>query len=203
MSPKTQKRLTILWLAIGGVALVLAVLIGPEFFPISVKPRHTEVYLNRPFRLVDQNGREVTEQDFRNKPTAWSFGFTNCPDVCPTTLSNLSQALDRLGPDADKLNVVFFTVDPERDTNKVLKEYLSSFDPRIVGLTGSPGEIAATAKGYFVHQARVPLNDGGYTMEHTAKVLLTAADGRFAGSIDHHEPVESQVQKLRALTRKR
>jgi len=199
MSEKALKWITILWFAIGGTALVVAVLIGPDFFPLGDSKQH-QVYLDQPFKLVDQNGRAVTERDFQSKPTAWFFGFTNCPDVCPTTLADLSQVLDRLGPDADKLNVVFVTVDPERDTPEVLREYVASFDPRIVGLTGSPEEIAATAKEHFVHQAKVPLKDGSYTMEHTSKVLLTAADGRFVGTIDHHDPVESQVEKLRALT---
>ena len=168
-----------------------------------VQPKHTPVYLSHPFKLLNQNGREVTERDFRSKPTAWFFGFTNCPDVCPTTLSDFSQALDRLGPDAESLNIAFVTVDPERDTPEVLREYLASFDPRIVGLTGSRADIKAMAKGFFVHQAKVPLKDGGYTMEHYSKVLLTSADGRFVGTIDHHEPIEAQVQKLRALTRER
>ena len=189
--------------AVGGVALAVAVLIGPDFFPISVQHKPSEVYLNQPFRLVDQDGRAVTEKDFKGKPTAWFFGFTHCPDVCPTTLSALSQALDRLGPEADRLKIVFVTVDPERDSPDVLREYLSSFDPRIIGLTGSPEEVAATVKGHFAHQAKVPMRDGGYTMEHTSKVLLRAADGRFVGTLDHQEPVESQLQKLRALARER
>jgi protein SCO1/2 len=128
--------------------------------------------VNQPFRLVDQNGRAVTEKEFRGKPTAWFFGFRNCPDVCPTTVADLSQVLDRHSPDADKLNVVFVTVDPERDTPEVLRQYLASFHPRIVGLIGSPEEIAAMAKGHFVHQAKVPMKDGRYTMEHTLKVQV-------------------------------
>ena len=127
------------------IALAFAVLIGPDFFPISVKS--DRVYLTKPFKLLDQNRRVVTDQDFRTKPTAWFFGFTHCPDVCPTTLSDLTVVLKRLGPEGDKLNVVFGTVDPERDTPEVLKEYLASFDPRIIGLTGSREAIDAMTKG--------------------------------------------------------
>jgi protein SCO1 len=191
----------ILWFVGGAVALVVATVFGPDLLPLRVPSQSPAVYLTRSFQLVDQNGRTVTGQDFRNKPTAWFFGFTHCPDVCPTALSDLTAVLQRLGPDADKLNVVFVTVDPERDTPEVLKAYLSSFDPRIVGLTGSRDAIDAMAKGSFVHQAKVAQTDGGYTMEHTAKVLMTAADGRFVGTLDHQEPIEGQVQKLRNLIR--
>jgi protein SCO1/2 len=201
MSPHALKRIAILGFLGGVAALLLVVLLGPQLLPIGLQPKHTTVYLSHEFRLLDQNGREFTEKGIRSKPTAWFFGFTNCPDVCPTTLSDLARALDQLGPDADRLNVVFVTVDPERDTPEVLREYLASFDPRIIGLTGSLGDIQAMAKGFFVHQAQVPLTDGGYTMEHYSKVLLTSAGGRFVGTIDHQEPIKAQVQKLQALTR--
>jgi protein SCO1/2 len=204
MSTKVLKRIAMfLWFAVGGLALALALLTVPHFFPLWVSPERSAVYVTRPFELVDENDRAVTERDFRTKPTAWFFGFTHCPDMCPTTLADLTAVLDRLGPDANKINVVFVTVDPERDTPEVLKEYLSSFDPRIIGLTGSREAIDAMAKAYFVHQAKVPQHDGNYTMEHTSKVLMTAADGRFVGTVDHQEPIESQVQKLRTLIREK
>jgi protein SCO1/2 len=202
MRPGILKQIrVVLWFAMGLLALVYATLFGPDFFPLSVPAPTSAVYLTKPFELVDENGRKVTEEDFRGKPTAWFFGFTHCADVCPTTLSDLTMTIERLGPDAEKLNLVFLTVDPERDTPEVLKAYLSSFDPRIIGLTGSRAAIEAVAKSYFIHQAKVPLRDGGYTTEHTSKVLLTAADGRFVGTMDHQEPIESQVRKLRHLGR--
>jgi protein SCO1/2 len=157
MRTEVLKRLAmIVWIAAGAVALAFAVLIGPNFFLPGVSSDRSTVYVTRPFELVDANGRTVTERDFRTKPTAWFLGFTHCPDMCPTTLADLTAVLDRLWPDADKINVVFVTVDPERDTPEVLKEYLSSFDPRIIGLTGSREAIDAMAKAYFVHQAKVP-----------------------------------------------
>jgi protein SCO1/2 len=202
MNVEVLKRMAmIVWFAAGMIALTFAVLIGPNFFPLSVKS--DRVYLTKPFKLLDQNGRVVTEQDFRKKPTAWFFGFTHCPDVCPTTLSDLTVVLKRLGPEGDKLNVVFVTVDPERDTPEVLKEYLSSFDPRIIGLTGSREAIDAMTKGHSVHQATVPSANGGYMMEHSPQVLMTTTDARFVGTIDHQDPMETQVQKIRKLLREK
>lgn len=194
-----QARL-ILWICVGVVTLTAAItfLVLPRLRPSTPTALGSSVVLSAPFRLVTQHGREAVEADFRGKPTAWFFGFTNCPDVCPTTLMHMTQHLKSLGAEADKLNAVFVTVDPERDTPEVLKEYLSAFDPRIVGLTGSPEEIRKFAKGYHVFFAKVPQGER-YTMNHNSLVLLTAADGRFNGTLDLHEPAENQLQKLRRL----
>jgi protein SCO1 len=193
----------ILWICVAAVAFpaVMTFVVAPRFHPACTTTLAPNVVLSAPFRLVNQEGREVTEADFRGKPTAWFFGFTNCPDVCPTTLMQMTEHLKRLGPDADKLNVVFVTVDPERDTPLVLEEYLSSFDPHIVGLTGSPEEIEKFAKGYGVFFAKVPQGES-YTMNHTFLVLLTGPDGKFKGTIDLHESVEAQLQKLTRLVRR-
>lgn len=156
------------------------------------------VVLSSPFTLVTQDGREVTRATFSNKPTAWFFGFTHCPDLCPTTLFQMTEHLRRLGSDADKINVVFISVDPERDTPAGLKEYLSSFDHRITALTGTLEQVQHAAKGFYAYFAKKP-TDGGYTMEHTSMVLLTAKDGRFKGTLDFHEPIETQFQKLQRL----
>jgi protein SCO1 len=132
-----------------------------------------------PFTLTDQNGRTVTDQDFKGKPFLVFFGFTHCPDVCPTTLFEISEILRTLGPDADRVHALFITVDPERDTPDVVKDYLSSFDPHLSGLTGDPAAIAAVAKTYRVYFKKVPLDQGGYTMDHTAIVYLMDKNGRF------------------------
>jgi protein SCO1 len=196
-----QARL-ILWTCFGVVALTaLAVFVLlPRLRPPTPIALGPSVVLSAPFRLVNQHGREVVEAEFRGKPTAWFFGFTHCPDVCPTTLMHMTGHLKSLGADADNLNAVFVTVDPERDTPEVLKEYLSSFDPRIVGLTGSPEEIQRFAKGYHVFFAKVPQAEG-YTMNHTSLILLTDGDGRFKGTLDLHEPIDAQLQKLKRLAR--
>ena len=132
-----------------------------------------------PFKLVDQNGKVVTDQDMKGHPFLVFFGFTHCPDVCPTTLFEVSEIMRALGPDADRTRALFITVDPERDTPAAMKDYLSSFDPHLSGLTGDPATIAAVAKAYRVYYKKVPLDEGGYTMDHTAIVYLMDKDGRF------------------------
>jgi protein SCO1 len=150
-----------------------------------------------PFSLVNHRGERVTQDTFKGKPTAYFFGFTHCPEVCPTTLFEMSQNLKALGPEADRLNVVFVTVDPERDTPDLLKTYLESFDPRIVALTGTPEEMAAAAKAYHVSYRKVPTEGGSYTMDHTASVILTDANGGFLSLIDYHEDEATTLAKLR------
>jgi protein SCO1/2 len=152
-----------------------------------------------PFQLVDHRGKPVTERDYLGKPTLVFFGFTYCPDVCPTTLFELTNRLTELGPDADRLNVVFITVDPERDTPEQLKLYLSSFDPRITGLSGTEQNVAAAMKGYRAYARKVPLKDGGYNMDHTATIYLMNKKGQFVGHMNHQEPESTARAKLRRL----
>lgn len=158
------------------------------------------VPLNAPFQLVNQDGQPVTEKAFAGKAAAWFYGFTNCPDVCPTALAEMATLLKELGQDAAKLNTVFVTVDPERDTPEVLKPYVEYFDPRIVGLTGDLAAITSMAKSRFVYFAKVPQDGGGYDMEHSAGIFLTNAKGEFVGTLDPEEPLETKLQKLRKLT---
>jgi protein SCO1/2 len=149
-----------------------------------------------PFRLTDQEGRAVTEQDFKGRPFLVFFGFTHCPDVCPTTLFEISEILRRLPPGGDKVRALFITVDPERDTPEALKLYLSSFDSRIVGLTGDPDEIAKVIKAYRGYYKKVPLKDGGYTMDHTAIVYLMGKDGRFVSPFSLRRTAEAAATEL-------
>lgn len=132
-----------------------------------------------PFTLVDQNGKTVTDKDFRGHPFLVFFGFTHCPDICPTTMFEVSEVFNRLGKDADNISALFITVDPERDTPEKLKLYLSSFHPRVMGLSGTPEQIEAVKKAYYVYAKRVPLDGGGYTMDHTSIVYLMDKDGKF------------------------
>ncbi|QIB33469.1 SCO family protein [Ancylobacter pratisalsi] len=150
------------------------------------------------FALTDQEGRRVSEKDVEGRPHAVFFGFTSCPDVCPTTLFALSQLLPQLGTDADRLKVQFVSVDPERDSVEQLKTYMSSFDPRILALTGSREEIDTMVANYKAYARKVP-TESGYTMDHTAVVYLMGPDGRFAGTLDLHETAEVQLGKLRRL----
>jgi protein SCO1/2 len=157
--------------------------------------------LGGPFTLVDQHGRAVTDRDLKGKPTVMFFGFTYCPEVCPTTLAALTAWMKALGPDADRLNVVYVTIDPERDTPKQLALYLSSFDPRIRGLTGTPAQIAQIAHEYGVYYQKVSLAGGGYTMDHSSAVYLMDARGGFQGVIGYQEPTPQALAQLRALVR--
>jgi protein SCO1/2 len=150
-----------------------------------------------PFSLTDQNGRTVTDRDLKGHPFLVFFGFTHCPDVCPTTLFDVSEILRALGPDADRVRALFITVDPERDTASTLKDYVSSFDPHLLALTGDSAAIAAVAKAYRVYYKKVPLTEGGYTMDHTAIVYLMSKDGRFVSPFSLKRPTEAAVADLR------
>ena len=157
--------------------------------------------LGGPFTLVDQNGKIVTDQTLKGKPTAMFFGFTYCPEVCPTTLTALTADLKALGPDADKINVVYVTIDPERDTSKQMHEYLSMFDPRIRGLTGTTAQIAKIAKEYKVFYQKVPLKGGGYTMDHSATIYLMDKNGQFSSALSYQVPQAVALENMRLLLR--
>jgi len=150
-----------------------------------------------PFKLTNQDGQVVTDQDLKGYPFLVFFGFTHCPDVCPTTLFEVSEILRALGPDANRTRALFITVDPERDTPAVMKDYLSSFDPHLSGLTGDPEAIAAVAKAYRVYFKRVPLEQGGYTMDHTAIVYLMDKTGRFVSPFNVKRPIDTAAADLR------
>jgi protein SCO1 len=150
-----------------------------------------------PFRLIDQDGRTVTEADLKGRPSLVFFGFTHCPDVCPTTLFDISQIIAALGPDADRTRAVFITVDPERDTQDVLKGYLSSFDPHVSGLTGDLPAITQVAKEYRAYFKKVPLDGGDYTMDHTAIVYLMDKDGKFVSPFNMKRTAEVAAADLR------
>jgi protein SCO1/2 len=152
-----------------------------------------------PFSLTDEKGETVTDASLKGHPSVMFFGYTYCPDVCPTTLFEMTAWLDTLGPEADRLKVYFVTVDPERDTQEQMAEYLSAFDPRITGLTGSPEAIAEMTRAYRIYSRKVPVDGGSYIMDHTASVYLLDANGAFTGTIDYKEAPETAVAKLRRL----
>jgi len=139
----------------------------------------TPAAIGGPFQLTDQTGQTVTEKEMQGRPTLIFFGFTHCPDVCPTSLFEISEVLRAMGPDADRVNAYFISVDPERDTADAMKDYLSSFDPHLKGLTGPPEDLAKVISEYRVYAKKVPLKDGDYTMDHTALVYLMDRDGKF------------------------
>jgi protein SCO1/2 len=149
-----------------------------------------------PFTLVDQDGRTVTEKDVTGRPYLVFFGFTHCPDVCPTTLFRMSEVLKATGEKGQNLRALFISVDPERDRPETLKSYLSSFDERITGLTGDETTVAAALKTYRAYARKVPTKDGDYTMEHTSYVYLMDRRNRFVGSQDLGRPPEDVARDL-------
>jgi protein SCO1 len=150
-----------------------------------------------PFHLEDQNGKLVSDADMKGKPFLVFFGFTHCPDICPTTLFEISQVMKALGPDADRTGALFITVDPERDTPAVLKDYLSNFDPHLRGLTGDRPSIDTAIKAYRVYAKKVALENGNYTMDHTAVVYLMDKDGNFVAPFSVGRTPEAEAADLR------
>jgi protein SCO1 len=150
-----------------------------------------------PFQLTDQAGHTVTEKSLQGRPTLIFFGFTHCPDVCPTSLFEISEVLRALGKDADRVNAYFISVDPERDTTAAMKDYLSSFDPHLEGLTGNPDEVSKAITAYRVYAKKVPLKDGDYTMDHTALIYLMDRDGKFVAPFNLKQTPEQAAADLK------
>ena len=157
------------------------------------------VKLGGEFQLVRTDGSAFRSEEMNGRPHLLFFGFTHCPEICPTTLFEATAWLQDLGPDGDKLDVYFISVDPERDTPDFLATYLTAFDPRIIGLTGTLEEMDKAAKAYHVFYRRVPTDDGSYTMDHTASVFLIKADGTFSGTVAWQENPEVALGKIRRL----
>lgn len=160
------------------------------------EPKQGIAAVGGPFALVAQDGRAMTERDFRGAPHLVFFGFTHCPDICPTKLLEISEVFRAAGEKGRGLRALFVTVDPERDTPEVLKSYLGSFDERIVGLTGSREAVDAATKAYRAFARKVPLKDGDYTMDHTALVYHMDRDGRFIGSFNLNRPPAAAAKDL-------
>ncbi|MGJ4914497.1 SCO family protein [Bradyrhizobium sp. SZCCHNR1015] len=150
-----------------------------------------------PFQLTDQSGAVVTEKSLEGRPTLIFFGFTHCPDVCPTSLFEISEVLRAMGKDADSVNAYFISVDPERDNPAAMKDYLSSFDPHLKGLTGDPEVLAKVLTEYRVYAKKVPLKDGDYTMDHTALVYLMDRNGRFVAPFNLKRTPEEAAADLK------
>ncbi len=154
-----------------------------------------------PFTLVDQKGGEITETALRGQPSAVFFGFTHCPEVCPTTLFELDGWLNLLGEEGEPIQAYFVSVDPERDTPEVLDNYVSNVSDRITGITGDPEKVAAMAKSFGIYSKKVQLEDGDYTMDHTASILLIDRSGDFFGTIAYGENSDTALAKLKRLVR--
>ena len=194
---------------VGAVACALLLLLGGAAPAQTSKRSAAElmdaVMWNRepiggPFQLTDQAGQTVTEKNLQGKPTLIFFGFTHCPDVCPTELFQISEILRAMGKDADRINAYFVSVDPERDTKAAMKDYLASFDPHLKGLTGDPDAMAKVISEFRVYAKKVPLKDGDYTMDHTALIYLMDRDGRFVSPFNlKRKPEEAAADLKRYL----
>jgi protein SCO1/2 len=198
MGPRTARLLLVLGAFVAGLVLFSAVIFivtGRTPSPIALPSA-----IGGPFKLVDQNAKPITDQDLKGKPFLVFFGFTHCPDVCPTTLFEVSEIFRALGPEAKDVRALFVTVDPERDTPAILKDYLSNFDPRVIGVTGDAAAVAAMEKAYRVYAKKVKLDGGGYTMDHTALIYLMDKTGRFVAPFNiKRRPQEAATDLKRYL----
>ncbi len=195
MTAKTSHVLVVLGAFLTGLVIFLGVFLYAtgQFGPGA--PGASAI--GGPFNLIDQNGKAVTDQDIKGKPHLVFFGYTHCPDVCPATLFEVSELLRALGKDGDRAGALFITVDPERDTAPVLKDYLSSFDPRLRAATGDPKAIDAVEKVYRVYAKKVPSDNADYSMDHTALVYLMDKQGRFVAPFSLKRRPEDAAADLR------
>lgn len=185
-------------LIISGIIVLMAAVMGVIAYQ-WYEARVTSKAYGAPFTLVDQNGQPITEAAFRGQPSAVFFGFTHCPEVCPTTLFEMSGWLDKLGDEGKNIRAYFVTVDPERDTAEVMKNYVSNVSERITGITGEPDKVLAMAKSFGIFSRKVDLEGGDYTMDHTASVILLDSTGDFAGTIAYEENPDTALAKMKRL----
>jgi protein SCO1 len=196
MSARTSRLLVISTAFVAGLALSLGVVLFIGGRGSGTAAIQTAA-IGGPFHLTDQDGKPFSDQDLRGKTFLVFFGFTHCPDVCPTTLFEISEIMRKLGADADRTAALFISVDPERDTPEAMKDYLSSFDPHLRGLTGDTASLAAVAKAYRVYYKKVPLEGGDYTMDHTAIVYLMDKNGRFVAPFNLKQTPEAAAAELK------
>lgn len=181
-----------------GILLIMVAGVGWLTFDWYRGQNASQAY-GAPFTLVNQNGEEITEAAFRGSPSVVFFGFTHCPEVCPTTLFELDGWLKQLGDEGRNINAFFVTVDPERDTPDVMGSYVSNVSDRITGISGEPEKVLAMAKSFGIYWKKVDLENGDYTMDHTASIMMLNRVGDFAGTIAYGENPETAVAKLKRL----
>lgn len=189
--------LVLLSFLLGGL-VAMAVLPGGRDRLFSGLPSAGKALVGGPFSLIDHNGRAITDKDFRGRYMLVYFGFTYCPDVCPSGLQVIAAALQKLGSKAERIVPVFITIDPERDTPEQLREYVKSFDPRLVGLTGTPHDVDAAAKAYRVYYKKVQdeKSTAGYTFDHTSIIYLMDPQGAYVTHFTHATSVDALADRL-------
>jgi protein SCO1 len=195
MTPRTSQILLIFAAFVTGLVVFTGVFLYANGNFGGAGPASSAI--GGPFKLIDQNGNQLTDSDIKGRPFLVFFGYTHCPDVCPTTLFDVSEVMRALGTDADRTGALFITVDPERDTPAVIKDYLSSFDPHLRGATGDRAAIDAVEKAYRVYAKKVPTEKNDYTMDHTALVYLMDKQGRFVAPFNLKRRPEDAAADLR------
>ena len=196
MSARASHIMLVLSAFLAGLVVFLAVFL---YATGQLGTRAPGSGIGGPFALTDQNGKPITEADLKGKPFLVFFGYTHCPDVCPTTLFDISEVMRALGPDADRTSALFISVDPDRDTPAVLKDYLSSFDPHLRGATGSQASLDKVEKEYRVYSKKVPTGkNGDYSMDHSAIVYLMNKQGRFVNAFNLDQPVDAAARQLQS-----
>lgn len=190
----------IVWLFVALVAgMGLFALFGPDRQPAADQPTGYADTVGGAFSLTAADGSTVTDQTLKGKPFAIFFGFTRCPDVCPTTLASLAKLRKQMGEDGDKFRIVFVSVDPGYDSPEDIRRYVDLFGTPIIGLTGSDEEIARVTKAYHAFYKKVPTEGDDYTIDHTASVYLMDAEGKLRSTIDYHEDQKTSLAKLERL----
>ncbi|WP_297103378.1 SCO family protein [uncultured Devosia sp.] len=186
---------TVLWTLVAVAALGAT---GLYVYTTMTRPAQAVALGQGDYELVTATGAAFNRDSLKGSPSMLFFGFTHCPEVCPTSLAEMASWYEALGDEADDLNAFFVTVDPERDTAEVIGDYVS-WTGRVTGVTGSPEEIAKAAQSWAVYAEKVPLEGGDYTMDHTASVFLVNAEGEFEGTIAYREDSDTALAKLRRL----
>jgi protein SCO1/2 len=196
MNANKSRLILVISAFLGGLVVFLGVILfvsghGPSIGGGSISA------IGGPFDLIDQNGKPITDRDMKGKPFLVFFGYTHCPDVCPTTLFETSEVMRALGKDADRTAMLFVSVDPDRDTPPVLKDYLSSFDPHLRGVTGTADGLAKIEREYRVYSKKIPEKNGEYSMDHSAVVYLMDKDGHFVAPFNLKRRPEASADDLR------
>ncbi len=177
-------------------AIFFCILMGILFFTFKDEPRNSR--FNTAFSLVNDQGEKVDESIFKGNPSLVYFGYTHCPEVCPTTLFEVAGYLKELGEEGAPIKSYLFTVDPERDTPEIMNGYVTAFSDRITGVTGTPEEIKRVVAGWRAFAEKVPNKSGGYSMSHTMDLFLIGADGRLKGLIPYGADSGEAVRKIRS-----
>ena len=199
MKANIKKRIFLVTIIISFLILLISTFLLAEYFARKNGPKTITSIVNA-LSLIDHNGSSFNSSSFKRQPSLIFFGFTNCPEVCPTTLSQLSQITSDLKDKIKPTNIIFITLDPERDTQKHLKEYIKYFDKNIIGLTGSIKDLKKLAKNFGVFYEKILTSKNNYTLNHTATVFMIDKDGKYRGTISWGENENSINQKIIKLS---